>query len=34
MKLKRKLRKGSYTLTLSLRGAANTKRTLNVKFRI
>ncbi len=34
VKLKRKLRKGSYTLTLSLRSAANAKRTLNVKFRI
>jgi subtilisin family serine protease len=34
IKLKRKLRKGRYTLTLSLRGAASAKRTLNVKFKI
>ena len=34
VKLKRKLRKGRYTLTLSLRGSGSTKRTLNVKFRI
>jgi subtilisin family serine protease len=34
VKLKRKLRKGRYTLTLSLRGAGTTTRTLNVKFRI
>jgi thermitase len=34
VRLKRKLRKGGYTLTLTLRGAASTKRTLNVKFRI
>jgi subtilisin family serine protease len=34
VKLKRKLRKGRYTLTLALRGTANTKRTLKVKFRI
>jgi subtilisin family serine protease len=34
VKLKRKLRKGRYTLSLALRGSGSTKRTLNVKFRI
>jgi hypothetical protein len=34
VKLKRKLRKGSYTLRLALRGTGTTKRTLNVKFKI
>jgi hypothetical protein len=34
VKLKRKLRKGRYTLSLTLRGAASTRRTLDVKFRI
>jgi hypothetical protein len=34
VRLKRKLRKGTYTFTLTLRGAGDTKRTLNVKLRI
>jgi hypothetical protein len=34
VKLKRKLRKGRYTLTLALRGTGGARRTLNVKFRI
>jgi subtilisin family serine protease len=34
VKLKRKLRKGRYTLSLTLRGTGTTKRTLNVKFKI
>jgi subtilisin family serine protease len=34
VKLKRKLRKGRYTLSFSLRGAAGVKRTLSVKLRI
>jgi subtilisin family serine protease len=34
VKLKRKLRKGRYTLSLALRGSGGSKRTLNVKFRI
>jgi subtilisin family serine protease len=34
VKLKRKLRKGRYTLILALRGTGGTKRTLNINFRI
>jgi hypothetical protein len=34
IKLKRKLRMGRYTLSLSLKGAAGAKRTLSVNFRI